>query len=157
MRVPQFRTGTLMIVIALTALPMAGTAALQRRSRLFHQRAAWHQEQKHSLPLSDLEMYLFITPVKLPPNPSPATLKADQERLDIGESLLKFEEHHDLMTAKYEQAAVRPWLLVEADRPPPSRPSDDDLCGYLERFDRVAISDPILRPIAEEWTHDGSE
>lgn len=145
MRAPRFRVGTLMILVALTAIPLAGAANLQRCARRFHERAEWHREQRSCFPpLTDLEVYLILAQPQGGPRPSGPVV----------EGLTRFIEHHNQMTEKYERAAVRPWLMVEADPPLPARPSADELCAYTEREYRFMTdspdSEPCLRPIAEE-------
>lgn len=140
MRAPRFRIGTLMLVIAVVALPMAVAATLQRRSRLFQEMAAQHQQAVVNLQkeadISDLEVYLFTTPAQGDPRPPD----------ELAVRFTEFIGYHYGMTAKYEHAALRPWRPVETDTPCPVNISARELREYLDRlYVRLGEKPGVLR------------
>ena len=133
MRLPrvQFSVRSLMVAVAIAAMILG---LLERRAR-FARIALAHQMERGTMGVSDLEMYLLLTPsqanVDWSPSEKEAARKA-QEKWDRSVlALREFVDYHSQMSYKYERASGRPWLPVASDAPTPPRPSQESLKALL--------------------------
>jgi hypothetical protein len=111
MRMPRFRVRTLMIVVAVLALPLG--LCMERRSR-FLRLAAEHAREAYrggsALPM------IFD-------NSGPEPRYCDDSGRELSaseaEQRIALNSWHDSLALKYRRAAASPWLPVEPDPPEP--------------------------------------
>ena len=104
MKLPRFRTRTLMIAVAVVGLTFGGLAGLLRmeqRRQTFRALARNHQHR---------EIVNNLTLVGLVAH---RAAKADTERHRM------LAEYHRALNQKYRRAALYPWLPVPPDPPEP--------------------------------------
>jgi len=64
MRLPRLRIRTLMLIVFVSAMPMASVAMLNRRAQRFEELAALHGREAGVFGVSDLEWFLLLTPAQ---------------------------------------------------------------------------------------------
>jgi len=104
MRVPKFRTRTLMIAVAVLGIAFGGLAGLQRmdqRMQRFRFLARNHSQQG------------LVNRLKLVGLVAHGAAEADTEGCRM------LAEYHQALNVKYEYAARHPWLPVSTDPPEP--------------------------------------
>jgi hypothetical protein len=103
MRLPRVRLTVrgMMLAVAIVALVVWGER-MRRASSAYWERAEFYR-------------YLLTTPRNNPP-PSEGESVASTTEIAQGRRLIRYCE---IMQAKYERAARRPWLPVEPDPPDP--------------------------------------
>ena len=130
MRRIRFRLRTLMIVVALLAVFLSRWVNLRER-------IAYHRQELSKVLVSDLEIYLMLTPVQGVPD------EVLQPQRDAVKPICELRYYHYDMVEKYEAAFRRPWLPV-----PPDPPAPVVSIEYQQAF-RSRYLDPIYRSIDE--------
>ena len=129
MRMPRVRM-TLRTMIVGVALAGILLGVYERRER-FKRLSLAHSSPLEGLGVSDLEVYLLLSPGQ-----SERT-EAQEERLRATRPLAPFLEYHGILAKKYEFAASRPWLPVESDPPTPHLPSKEALRAIVDLYGQV--------------------
>src|SRR5262245_21410608 len=101
MRLPQFTTRRLMVLVAVVAVSLCG-ARLWSRSVEYERRAAKHAAAAARL----LAWQIFPE-------------EDDQGMRQMGEHAWRLGRYHATLKQTYERAARYPWLPVPPDPPPP--------------------------------------
>lgn len=114
----RWRLRTLLIGIALVAIPLAAWSAIQRRADRFTHLAAYHL-QAHEVLIDEAGGVLECLQVE-----DGETLDSAAEKRFAGRGQREFLAYkasifHWKLFEKYQKAAANPWLGVEADPPPP--------------------------------------
>jgi len=137
MRLPrvQFAVKTMMIAVAITA---ASLGVLERRGR-FRRLSLAHKTESFTLQVSDLELYLLLTPA------SGEETEDFEERLRTASPVAYFMLHHLRLSRKYEHASSQPWFPVASDPPSPRKPSKQYVKAMLATIDRVPYMPPKPR------------
>ncbi len=118
---------------------VAGLAILFARPARFHGLARVHERARESILVSDLELYLLISPSK-------GDMRSESERGALAaKPILEIVNYHNAMSEKYKEAARRPWLPVAADPPSPPTPSREYQAWVRQRF-----LDEILRVFRQD-------
>ncbi len=175
MHIPRFRIRTMMIVVAVTAALSAGTAAIQRRAVRFQawsaaqavgqphaatiqRRAArfqelsvLHQIEAGKVLLTDLEVYLLLTPFKIsndtPRREVEEILNRVQQEQREAAPMIELKRYHWALAEKYARAARRPWLAVAPDPPAPLAPSLEYQKAFRARYPDICKGTPVPPPI----------
>ena len=130
----------MIVVIAVIAALFAGPATLLRRSGDFERRGRVHAKELGRVQFSDLEFYLFLSPVQRdtehPRTPGERQADEDAERRMNAEimPLVSVFRHHTEMAEKYRDAAAHPWLSVAPDPPAPPLPTPEEQRALRARY-----------------------
>jgi hypothetical protein len=108
MRLPRFRIRTLMIAVAVVAIPLGAMVAVAERRQRFMRMATAHWRATVAVQILEngtangvVEHYL------------------DARGVPLGAQQQARDKWHETMAEKYRQAARRPWLPVPPDPPEP--------------------------------------
>src|SRR4051812_34065975 len=125
MRLPpgRFPGRRMMVAVAAVAVLFGTAAGLRRRRESFERQAGEYAKKSRE------ELM--------------AGMLADHRYASIPELRMRDEhyrlmDYFDGMKRKYERAAARPWLAIEADRPPPAWP---DGVPRVDEFMRPRVRD----------------
>ena len=124
----RFRVRTLLILVAVAAVPVA----LMGRAARFGERARGHERQRRSVFPGDLDVYLVMQAVQGEWHPNPETPIRKVEG-----PIRAFVAYHLEMESKYERASRAPWWPVEADPPAPEKPSRAQVERFWAMLDRL--------------------
>lgn len=109
-RPPRLRLRSLMIVVAVVALPLATWTRIEARREQFRRTAAFHRDEIVGGISIRGNGRLSIFPVA-----------AKVEYQILSQTQVDLDMWHLELSEKYEQAAERPWLPVAPDPDPPGR------------------------------------
>lgn len=122
MRLPRFRLRTLMVLVAVAAVPMTAATMLDRRAARFRELARFHRREARAFGVSDLDWFLLVTV------PQGASTTWWQELYDseadyaLVISAARYTAREYDVSYRYEEAAKRPWAAPVADEYPVPRP-----------------------------------
>ena len=108
-RLLHFRLRTLMIAVAVVALPLATWARIEARREQFRRASAYHRDQ----------VVGAITVAIGPPGSYGVAAWSTKFRCRLSQAQVDLDMWHLGLSKKYEEAAERPWLPVAADPDPP--------------------------------------